>query len=410
MTTQTTNSSSAETRDGKLPWHRQVVQQGERVLAPTYKRPDVLFTEGQGSHLSDASGRRYLDMGSGIAVVALGHGAPVVREALTRALNHPIHVSNLYHTQPPITLAAELVKRSFADRVFFCNSGAEAVEAAIKFARMAGGDARREIVYFSGSFHGRTLGALSATDKPAYQKPFTPLPGGFRMLGFGDEEALQSITEKTAAVLVEPVQGESGIHVAPEDWLRALRRRCDETGARLVFDEIQCGVGRTGDLWAHSHSGVEPDLMTVAKPLAAGLPIGVTLMTEDVAEHLTPGCHGTTFGGGPMVTAVAVEVLRHIHRPEFLATVRNRGEHLMKELRGIDSERIQEVRGRGLMVGVELDVDPARVTRAAAQRGLLVIPAGGQVVRFLPPLNVTEDELDLAMELFSNVLVSMGPE
>jgi len=406
MTTQQT----IDTTDGGRDWWKRTVEQGERVLAPTYKRPDVLFTKGRGSHLEDASGKRYLDMGGGIAVVALGHDSRLVRGAILDALEQPLHVSNLYHTHSPITLASELTSRSFADRVFFANSGAEAVEAAIKFARMRGGPERREIVYFDGSFHGRTLGALAATDRPEYQAPFAPLPAGYRKLPFGDVQALERISASTAAVLVEPVQGEGGIRVAGDDWLRALRGRCDETGALLVCDEIQCGLGRTGTLWAHEPSGIRPDLMTLAKPLAAGLPVGVTLMTEEVASHLRPGCHGTTFGGGPLVTNVGIHVLRHVDRPEFLASVRERGDQLTARLRAIESDRIVGIRGRGLMVGVKLDVDPAAVARAAMLRGLLVIPAADRVIRFLPPLNTTEEEVDLAVELFSNVILGMVAE
>jgi predicted acetylornithine/succinylornithine family transaminase len=390
-------------------WSRRILAEGERVLAPTYRRPDVLLTDGQGSHLVDAMGKRYLDMGSGIAVSALGHAAPVVGEAMREALAHPLHVSNLYHTRPPITLALELTDRSFADRVFFSNSGAEAVEAAIKFARLAGGDHRREIVHFSGSFHGRTLGALAATDRPDHQAPFAPLPGGYRLLPFGELEPLQEISARTAAVLVEPIQGESGVNVAEDTWLQSVRQRCDETGALLVLDEIQCGLGRTGDLWAHSRSTVTPDLMTVAKPLAAGLPIGATLMTEAVASHITPGCHGTTFGGNPFIAAVATRVLRHIDRPEFLGRVHERGTRLVRLLRSLDSPRIQDIRGRGLLIGVALDVDPLQVAAAAVRRGLLVIPAGNRVVRFLPPLTVTDEELELAVELFSHVLAAIRP-
>jgi len=382
----------------------------ERVLAPTYRRPERLFVAGQGAYLEDATGRRYLDFTSGIAVSALGHGSEIVARALGEAAGERalIHTSNLFHTAPPVELAAELVRLSFADRVFFTNSGAEATEGAVKFARLFGHEAgRAEIVTFDGSFHGRTLGALAATDRPDYQEPFRPLAGGFVQAPWNEREGLETIGPRTAAAMVEPIQGERGIRLADPRWLEALRRRCDEVGALLIFDEVQCGLGRTGTLWAHEAFGVRPDLMALAKPLAGGLPMGAVLMTERVAAAIRPGCHGTTFGGGPLVARVALAVLRTVSRPAFLARVRQRGDELRHSLQEIDSPLIEEVRGRGLFVGVKLTVPPAEVVAGALEAGLLLVPAGDGVVRFLPPLNVSAEELALGVERFARALAEV---
>ncbi len=380
---------------------REVIQRGERVLAPTYKRPECLFVDGRGARLVDAAGREYLDMSSGIAVLALGHRPPLVAEALSQAAERLVHVSNLYHGLPPIELAERLVAHSFADRVFFANSGTEAVEAAIKFARLAGGAERREILAFEGAFHGRTLGALAATDRPDYQQPFTPLPGGFARAPWCDDAALQAIGEQTAAVLVEPIQGEKGVRVVDGAWLRALRQRCDAVGALLVFDEIQCGLGRSGRLWAHQLFGVEPDMMTLAKPLGGGLPIGAVLMRERVAETLSPGMHGTTFGANLLVTAVACAVFDRIQQPAFLEAVERKGRTLRAALDELD---VAEVRGVGLMVGVQVHQEPKAVVQAAFDLGLLVVPSADRVIRILPPLDVTEADLEQAVELFGRAL------
>ncbi len=380
---------------------REVIQRGERVLAPTYKRPERLFVDGRGAWLIDAAGREYLDMSSGIAVLALGHRPPLVAEALSQAAERLVHVSNLYHGLSPIELAERLVAHSFADRVFFANSGTEAVEAAIKFARLAGGDERREILAFDGAFHGRTLGALAATDRPDYQQPFTPLPAGFTRAPWCDDAALEAVGEQTAAVLVEPIQGEKGVRVADGAWLRALRQRCDAVGALLVFDEIQCGLGRSGRLWAHQLFGVEPDMMTLAKPLGGGLPIGAVLMRERVAGTLSPGMHGTTFGANLLVTAVACAVFDRIRQPAFLAAVERKGRALRAALEELE---VAEVRGAGLLVGVQVHQDPKAVVQAAFELGLLVVPSADRVIRILPPLDATDADLELAVDRFGRAL------
>ncbi len=369
---------------------------GDRVLASTYSRPDTLFVDGEGAYLIDASGERYLDMTSGIAVTSLGHRSPVVASAMRDAADRLGHTSNLYHTADPIRLAELLVESSFADRVFFCNSGAEAVEGAIKFARLSAAP-RQRILYLGGSFHGRTFGALASTDKEAIRRPFEPLPTRFERIDWDDPAGLDRIDESVAAVIAEPIQGEGGIRVPPSHWLSDLRRRCDATGALWIADEIQCGVGRSGDLWAHQASDVTPDLMTLAKPLANGLPIGAVLMTEAGASYLYPGCHGTTFGGGPFVTRVARAVFETIRDPEFLCAVRQKAGRLRCRLESLHHPAILEVRGRGLMLGLKVSVDVAALVARALAHRLLVVGAGENTVRLLPALNASDEDLSEAV-------------
>ena len=385
------------------PW-KETLLTADRVLANTYKRPEILFVSGEGAHLQDAQGNDYIDMTSGIAVTNLGHASKVVRDALEEGLNGLIHLSNLYHTEPAIRLASALVDASFADRVFFANSGTEAVEGAFKFARLYHQGSRHVFLSFTGSFHGRTMAALAATDRPDYQKPFAPLPGGHRQAPWNDARALAGIDEEVAAVIVEPIQGEMGVRVADPQWLRTLRTRCDETGTLLIFDEIQCGLGRTGRLWAHQIPGVTPDLMTLAKPLAGGLPMAAVLMTEAVAAPIKPGHHGTTFGGGPLVAHVANKIFTTIANDFFLQTVRERGAELTTMLRNVASPVLEEVRGAGLMIGVKVGVPPAMVVQQCLEEGLLVVPSADGIVRFLPPLTVDKETLAEAVNRFASAL------
>ena len=369
-------------------------------LAPTYKRPPIVFERGEGACLYDTAGRKYLDALAGIAVNALGHADAEVVATIRDAADGLIHVSNLYHTEPHLRLADELCASSFADRVFFCNSGAEATEGAIKVARLATG--RSGLVAFDNAFHGRTMGALSITANEKYRTPFEPLVPHVTWAPFGDAEATCAlIDEHTAAVIVEPIQGEGGIRPATTAFLQALRARCDAVGALLVLDEIQCGLGRTGDLWAHAHTGVTPDIMTLAKPLGAGLPIGAILMTERVGTALSPGDHGSTFAGGPFVCAVARVVLRRVSDPTFLARVNEAGAHLASRLHGLKREAVVEVRGRGLMWGVQLcdDIPVAEVVAACLERGLIIGSSGGNTVRLVPPLIITNEQIDTVVEI-----------
>lgn len=387
---------------------QEIIQDEARYLMQTYRRADIVIERGEGVYLYDTDGRRYLDFMSGIAVVALGHSDPEVAAAVAKGAATLTHVSNLYYTAPQVELAKRLVTNSFADRVFFTNSGSEAVEGALKFARKrakARGEGKHEIVAFSGSFHGRTMGALSVTYKSIYREPFAPLIPGICFAPFNDPAAARAlIRPATCAVIVEPVQGEGGIHPATPEFLRELRSLCDEHGATLIFDEIQCGLGRTGQLWAHDASGVTPDIMTLAKPLANGLPIGAILLTEEVASAIGYGEHGSTFGGGPLVCRAAQVVLDRVARPEFLSAVAANGEYLRLRLRELNNSHILEVRGAGLLTGVDLDIPVAQIISAARSRGLLVINAGDTTLRIAPPLIVTKEQIDDAVDILGGCL------
>ncbi len=387
------------------------VAASKSALLGVYKPAAPLFVAGEGCRLIDEDGRAYLDFVAGIAVNALGYGDAGIASTLVAALESGlVHTSNLYRTAPAEELAAELVSRSFADRVFFCNSGAEANEAAIKFARRyareMGGEAKHELVAFKGSFHGRLMGTLALTDRPAYRAPFMPVMPGSHIVDLTDESALRTVVskEKTAAIIVEPVQGEGGVNVISSEALARLRALADEAGALLIFDEVQCGLGRTGTLFAHEVAGVTPDIMTLAKPLAAGLPMGAALLTERVAAALKPGDHATTFGGGPLVASVALEVVRRIADPELLAHVVAMGRRLSTTVRGWDSERVVALRGRGLMWGIELDRAAGPYVEEALSRGLLLVTAGERVIRLVPPLVIRPDELDEGLAIVREVL------
>ena len=362
----------------------------------------------------DDTGRRFLDFTSGIAVTALGHGHPAVRRALDEAAESGlIHTSNLFRTDPAEALARELAEHSGLDRVFFCNSGGEAVEASLKFARRwarRDGDApeRFGVVALKGAFHGRLFGSLAVTDRPRYREPFEPLMPGAVFIDAADPDALEKVDPSTiAALIAEPIQGEGGVRPLPDEVLRRFRQWTTRHGVALILDEIQCGLGRTGTLLAHEPSGVRPDILTLAKPLAGGLPMGAVLMTEEVAASVHPGDHGTTFGGGPLVAAVARAVLSEIATPAFLAEVRRKGDLLTEHLEGIrlrHPDRILEIRGRGLMRGVRLSTPIAPVVEAAQEAGLLLVGAGPDVIRLLPPLTVSDDEIGEAMDRLEGAL------
>jgi acetylornithine/N-succinyldiaminopimelate aminotransferase len=378
-----------------------VIAMEQEYVLQTYRRPEFVLVRGEGVRVFDSEGRAYLDGVAGIAVNALGHGDAQVVAAIQAAAEGLIHVSNLYHTEPHAVLARSLVERSFADRAFFCNSGTEAAEGALKFARKharrSSGQEKTGILAFSGSFHGRTMGALSATATEKYRAPFEPLIPGVCFAPFNDPVAAEdAITDEVCAVIVEPVQGEGGVHPATVDFLERVRAACDQAGALLIFDEVQCGLGRTGHLWAHQAYGVTPDLMVLAKPLANGLPIGAVLMTQVVADTMVPGDHGSTFAGGPLVCQVAQVVLERISTPEFLADVRDKGEHLAARLAALveASQLAREARGMGLMWGIECEVEVAPILSAAYRHGVLACGAGPNVLRLLPPLTITLAELD----------------
>ncbi|MEW6580635.1 MAG: aspartate aminotransferase family protein [Chloroflexota bacterium] len=375
----------------------------------TYARAPFVLERGQGATLTDSDGKTYLDFASGISVNALGHGDAELVAAVSEQMARLGHVCNLYHSAPHADLAEMLCQGSFADKVYFCNSGTEAVEAAIKFARKSAretfGPGKTDLVAFSGSFHGRTAGALALTAREKYQAPFRPLMPGVTFAPFNDSAAAEKlIGPQTCAVFVEPVQGEGGIHAATSEFLGTLRALCDRYGALLVFDEIQCGMGRTGKLWAHEHFGVKPDMMTLAKALGGGLPIGATLLTDPVAQALAPGDHGSTFAGGPVVCRAAQVVLRRVSDAAFLARVTALGTRLVERLRDLHSPHIREVRGLGLMVGVELDIEVAPLIKAGYAHGVIMINAGPQVLRLLPPLIVEEAHIDQFAEVLGTIL------
>lgn len=388
-------------------------QIGSDALLGVYRPWGPVFVGGEGSYLLAEDGSRYLDFASGIAVNALGYGDAdfnaAVREALDSGL---VHLSNLFRTRPAAELAQWLVDHSFADKVFFCNSGAEANEGAMKFARRWAREQRderkSEIVAFRGGFHGRTFGALAATDRPAYQEPFRPLMPGVRFCEVGDLAELDRIVraDRTAAVIIEPIQGEGGVLPVPEAFLRSLRLICDEADALLIFDEVQVGLGRTGHLWAHEATGVTPDILTLAKPLAGGLPMGAVLVTDRVAQAVKPGDHATTFGGGPLVASAALAVCRKIAEPDFLAQLREKGELISQWLGSLAlrDDRVREFRGAGMIWGVEVEAPAADVVARALEAGLILISAGAHVIRIVPPLTISPEELEQGLALFEAAL------
>uniref|UniRef100_A0A804PRM4 acetylornithine transaminase n=1 Tax=Zea mays TaxID=4577 RepID=A0A804PRM4_MAIZE len=396
-----------------------VVDGEARYLVGTYKRSRVVFEHGRGCKLYDTDGREYLDMAAGIAVTALGHADPDVCATIAEQAGKVVHVSNVFYTKPQVELAKRLVEVSFADRAFFASTGTEANEAAIKFSRKfqraahpESGDPPTEFLAFSSSFHGRTMGAVALTSKSQYREPFAPVMPGVTFVDYGDLEAAKKFVRsgRVAAVFVEPVQGEGGIHSATREFLQGLRDACDEAGALLVFDEVQCGFGRTGHLWAHEAYGVEPDIMTLAKPLANGIPIGVVLVKEKIAAAINYGDHGTTFGGGPLACQTAITVFDKITRPGFLAEVSRKGESFKQLLRAklSGNPHVREVRGVGLLVGVELDVPAGPLVDACLDAGVVVLTAGkGNVVRLVPPLIVSEKELEHAADVIRDCLPAL---
>jgi predicted acetylornithine/succinylornithine family transaminase len=377
-----------------------------QALLGVYARVGPLFVAGEGSELIAEDGTRYLDFVAGIAVNALGYNSPIFRDAVLRALDSGlVHVSNLYRTEPGERLAAELTK-GFGGQAFFCNSGAEANEGAFKFARKW--SKKTDIVAFTGSFHGRLFASLAATDRPDYRRPFEPLLPNVQIVASGDRDAATRAisAERTAAVIIEPVQGEGGVRPVATEFLMLLRDLCDKTGAALIFDEVQCGLGRTGTLFAAEQSGVVPDMFTLAKPLGGGLPMGAILVRDRIAAALAPGDHATTFGGGPFVATVALDVVRTIAEPWFLAEVRAKGAWLGERLRGLAARnaRVREARGRGLMWGLELNEVAAPVIAAARERHLLVLTAGPNVIRIVPPLTISRDDLERGATILEEVL------
>ncbi|MEA2110358.1 MAG: acetylornithine transaminase [Pseudomonadota bacterium] len=377
----------------------------------TYRRYPLALVRGRGMKVWDADGREYLDFLAGIAVCNLGHCHPLVTHAIAEQAKTLMHVSNLYYIEPQAQLAAMLTEKSFAERVFFCNSGAEANEAAIKlvrrYARELRGIEAAEIITMHHSFHGRTMATLSATGQEKIQTGYQPLLAGFRYVPFGDPgEVAKAVNEKTCAVMVEPIQGEGGINVPGPDYLRELRCICDDHNLLLILDEVQCGMGRTGRLFAHQHAGIVPDVMTLAKALGAGFPIGAMLASNDAAKVFGPGSHATTFGGNPLACSAAIAALNAIDTEDVLGNCNKMGTYLRQRLDNLKDKHkcICDIRSSGLMVGVELDVAVAEVIQWSQEKAILMGPAGEKTLRLTPPLIVAQADIDRLIEVLDEVL------
>ncbi len=375
------------------------------TLLPTYARAPMSFVKGEGSWLIEADGRRFLDLGAGIAVNALGHANPLLVKALTDQAEKLWHTSNLYQIPQQQALAEKLVDLTFADTVFFTNSGTEACELAVKMARKywyeKGHPEKTDIIAFTGSFHGRSSAGIAAAGSEKMTKGFGPLLPGFIHLPFGDHDALTAaMTDTVGAILIEPVQGEGGILPVPDQCLKGLRDLCDEKGILLIFDEVQCGVARTGKLFAHEWSGVSPDIMMVAKGIGGGFPIGAVLATEEAASGMTLGTHGSTYGGNPLGCAVGCAVIDHVSDPAFLAEVNRKSGRLRQKLEGLVAAHpdvFESVRGAGLMLGLKCKATNTDIVKAGYDNLILTVPAGDNVIRLLPALNITDADMDEAV-------------
>ena len=386
-------------------------------VLPTYSRAPMTFVKGEGSWLIEADGRRFLDLGAGIAVNALGHAHPALTEALTDQAGTLWHTSNLYHIPQQQALADKLVDATFADTVFFTNSGTEACELAVKMARKywydKGQPDKVDIITFSGSFHGRSSAGIAAAGSEKMIKGFGPLLPGFTHLTFGDHDAIASaITDATAAILIEPVQGEGGIIPVPDQCLKGLRDLCDERGILLILDEVQCGVGRTGKLFAHEWAGIEPDIMMVAKGIGGGFPLGAVLATEEAASGMTAGTHGSTYGGNPLGCAVGCAVMDIVTDPDFLAEVNRKAGLLRQKLEGLVASHpdvFDFVRGSGLMMGIKCKVTNTDVVNAGYDNDVITVPAADNTIRLLPPLTITDSEIDDAVARLDKAATCVVP-
>lgn len=391
--------------------NQEIIALTGKYVANTYARYPIALVRGQGCRVWDADGKAYLDFVAGIAVCALGHGHPRLLRAMTEQARRLLHVSNLYHIEPQARLAELLCRHSFADRAFFCNSGAEANEAALKLARKYAKERfssdRTEVITMDGSFHGRTLATVSATAQEKYHKGFEPLVPGFRYVPFNDLRAVElAVDARTAAILVEPIQGEGGVRVAADGYLAGLRRICDARGTLLMFDEVQTGLGRTGTLFAYQQDDVQPDILTLAKALAGGIPMGAMLAREEVMAAFTPGSHAATFGGNPFASAVALETVQTILEEDLPARAARVGARTLDRLRALQARLplIKAVRGRGLLIGIEVAADAKGLVAKCRERGLLILTAGDTVLRLVPPLILGEAEADEGLAILEGVL------
>ena len=394
---------------------QEIIDLEQKYILQTYGRPNFVLERGAGMHLFDTEGTQYLDFVSGLSVNALGYGNKMITDAAADQAEQLIHVSNLYHTIPAPQLAQLLCENSFADRVFFCNSGTESWEAAMKFARKYAykqnpDSPKTKFIAMNQSFHGRTYGSISSTGQPKYHQGFGPILPGIEFAELNDLKSVEKLVDpETAAILVEPLQAEGGINPSDVAFLDGLRSMCDEMGMLLVFDEIQCGLCRTGTLWCYEQYGVTPDIMTLAKPLAGGFPIGATLMTQKVADAIDPGDHAATFGAHPVSCAIAIEVFKTLSDPAFIARVKENGKYLTSQLEAVKAkhgDKIKEIRGRGLSVGAVLNDAPAAdvMNSIREQSNVIVCVAGPDVVRFLPPLIVEKSNIDEAVNAFDKAI------
>ena len=389
---------------------KEIRELDKKFIINTYGERPLALVRGKGTRVWDTEGKEYLDLFSGIGVNLLGYGHPKVLEVIKRQVEKLIHVSNLYYTEPQVKLAKLLSENSFGGKCFFSNSGAEANEAAIKLVRKYAKQKQKdkyEIITARGSFHGRTLVTLSATGQAKYRKGFEPMPVGFKYVPFNDIEAVRkALTDKSCAIMLEPIQGEGGDHIATEEYLISLKKLSEKHGLLLIFDEVQCGLGRTGKLFAYQHAGVEPDIMTLAKPLGGGLPLGAMLAREEVAAAFQPGNHASTFGGNPVACAAGVAVMETILEENLLENAENVGNYLLQRLRELKQRYgfIVDVRGRGLMSGMELSFQGKEIAGECLKRGLLINCTAETFIRFLPPLIVTREEIDEGIEILDTVL------
>jgi acetylornithine/N-succinyldiaminopimelate aminotransferase len=389
----------------------ELISHSDKYIMGTYKRFPMVLVKGSGARVWDSDGNEYLDFVAGIAVCSLGHSHRKVVEAIKKQVDILTHVSNLYYIEPQIHYAKMLVENSFADKAFFCNSGAEANEAAIKLARryayenMSGH--KYEFITMEDSFHGRTLATITATGQEKFQIGFAPLPEGFKYVPFNDISALENaITEKTCGVMLEPIQGEGGIKIPGDDYLKKVRKICDDRGILMILDEVQVGMGRTGKLFAHEHYGIKPDIMTLAKAMGNGFPVGAMLAIDRVATAFVPGTHASTFGGNPLAMAAALATLDILINEGTLDNCKEMGAYFLKKLERLKDQHlsIKDVRGKGLIIGMELTEDGGDIVKKCMNKGLLINCTGGNVLRFVPPLIITRSDVDVAIDILEEVM------
>jgi predicted acetylornithine/succinylornithine family transaminase len=390
---------------------KEIMAMSDENIMNTYKRFPIVLAKGSGAKVWDVNGREYLDFAAGIAVCNLGHSHPKVIAAVSEQLGKLTHVSNLYYTEPQTQLAKMLVDNSFADKVFFCNSGAEANEAAIKLARKYAhenmGPDKFELITMKESFHGRTMATITATGQEKFQFGFTPLLEGFTYVPFNDLQALESaISGKTCGIMLEAIQGEGGVKIPDDNYLAGVREICDRHGLLLIIDEVQTGMGRTGKLFAYEYSGIKPDIMTLAKALANGIPAGAMLATDKIAKAFVPGNHASTFGGNPLAMAAAGAVMKIMLQEGVLENCRRVGDYLLSQLRKLQQKHaiIKDVRGKGLVLAAQLDIEAGDIINNCIKKGLLIISAGSKTLRFVPPLIITNQDVDCAIKVLDEVM------